>query len=154
MAASTVKVLPRVKRALDKRAPKLAENPKTLLAMHGTTCSGDVKALLGELVQLCKPLAHRLSRPNQARPFEDPTSVEFLTQNNDATLFAFGSHSKKWPHCLVLGRTYDHHVLDMAEFLVSGLKQTKEFEDKAGFRLNSAPALVFIGADFEHKPDL
>mmetsp|Transcript_4773 Transcript_4773/g.12242 ORF Transcript_4773/g.12242 Transcript_4773/m.12242 type:complete len:352 (+) Transcript_4773:88-1143(+) len=153
-APKAKRVIPRVKRALDKRAPKLEENPKTLLAMHGTKCSADVKAMLGALVQLQKPLAHQLGRPNQARPFEDPTSVEFLTQKNDATLFAFGSHSKKRPHCLVLGRTYDHHVLDMAEFLVSGLKQTKEFEDKAGFRLNSAPALIFIGADFEHKPDL
>lgn len=103
-AKKTKRVLPRVQRVLDNRSPKLEENPKALLALHGTTASKDVKALLAELVQLRKPLAKRLGKPNQARPFEEPTSVEFLAQKNDASLFAFGSHSKKRPHCLVLGR--------------------------------------------------
>lgn len=104
-AKRTKKVLPRVQRILDSRAPKLEENPKSLLALHGTSASKDVKALLNELVQLRKPFAKRLGKPNTARPFEDPTSVEFLAQKNDASLFAFGSHSKKRPHCLILGRT-------------------------------------------------
>lgn len=38
----------------------------------------------------------------------------------------------------------------MAELLVSRLKLMSEF--KGSFRLNSAPALLFVGADFEHKP--
>lgn len=151
-ATKTKRVLPRVQRVLKKRAPKLEENPKTLLAMHSEKTSADIKALLGELVALHKPLAKRLGKGSAKRPFEDPTSVEFLGQKNDASLFAYGSHTKKRPHCLILGRMYDQHVLDMAEFLVSGLKLSRDFH--AGFRVNSAPALVFVGADFEHKPEL
>jgi ribosome production factor 2 len=146
------KVLPRVQRVLAKRAPKLEENPKTLLAMHGTSASASVKALLAELVTLHKPLGKRLGRPNEARPFEDTTSIEFLAQKNDASLFAFGTHSKKRPNCLVLGRTFDHHVLDMAEFLVTDQALMEQFG--SGFRVHSVPALLFVGADFEHKPEL
>jgi len=104
-AKPSKKVLPRVQRALDHRAPKLEENPKALLAIHGTTANLEIKSLLADLVQLRKPLAKRLGKANSARPFEDPTSIEFLARKNDASLFAFGSHSKKRPHCLVLGRT-------------------------------------------------
>lgn len=46
--------------------------------------------------------------------------------------------------------SYDFHILDMAELLVSNLKLSSEFP--SSFRLNSAPALLFVGADFEHKP--
>jgi ribosome production factor 2 len=149
---TTKKVQPRVARALAKKAPKLEENPKTLLAMHGTTASLTVKALLTELVALRKPLSKRLGKANAVRPFEDSTSVEFLTQKNDASLFAFGSDSKKRPDCLVLGRTFDFHVLDMVEFMVSGVKLSAEF--KTSYRLNSIPALIFAGAEFEHNPSL
>ena len=46
--------------------------------------------------------------------------MEFLSQKNDASLFAFGTHSKKRPHNLVFGRLFDHHILDMVETGVAG----------------------------------
>jgi ribosome production factor 2 len=52
---------------------------------------------------LKKPNAVMFSKRNAIRPFEDITSLEFFGQRNDTSLFAFGSHSKKRPHNLVMG---------------------------------------------------
>lgn len=61
-----------------------------------------------------------LRRHNAVHPFEDATPMEFLSQKNDASLFAFGTHSKKRPHNLVFGRLFDNHILDMVETGVAG----------------------------------
>lgn len=68
-------------------------------------------------------------RKNVMRPFEDASSIvsfksvhtaycfslfnsftvkiqEFFAQKNDASLFMFGSHSKKRPNNLVVGKTH------------------------------------------------
>lgn len=47
-----------------------------------------------------------LPRLNPVLPFEDPTSLEFLSEKNDASLVLVGSHSKKRPHNLVLVRVF------------------------------------------------
>lgn len=38
-----------------------------------------------------------------------------MTAKADTSLFLFASHSKKRPNNIVLGRTYEHKVLDMVE---------------------------------------
>ena len=71
--------------------------------------------------RLCATAAGvHLRRHNAVHPFEDATPMEFLSQKNDASLFAFGTHSKKRPHNLVFGRLFDHHILDMVETGVAG----------------------------------
>ena len=71
--------------------------------------------------RLCAAAAGvHLRRHNAVHPFEDATPMEFLSQKNDASLFAFGTHSKKRPHNLVFGRLFDHHILDMVETGVAG----------------------------------
>lgn len=46
-------------------------------------------------------------------PFEDKSELEKFCQKADASLFLFGSNSKKRPNNIVIGRTYDWKVLDM-----------------------------------------
>ena len=102
----------RGRRALEKMAPKLNENPRTALVLRGQKTSALVNQALTDLYMLKKPFSKHFTRHNAVHPFEDPTPLEFLCQKNDASLFAFGTHSKKRPHNLVLGRMFDHHLLD------------------------------------------
>lgn len=83
-------------------------------------------------------------------PFEDAGSLEFFSEKNDASLFVFGSSSKKRPHCLTLVRTFGHRVLDMLELgLDAGsFRRIAQFRGKkpaVGLR----PMLVFAGSAFE-----
>lgn len=64
----------------------------------------------------------------------------------------FTSHNKKRPHNLVMGRTFEHTLLDMVEFGVENYKSLKEFKvDKIASGLK--PMLVFNGEIFENNHD-
>jgi len=91
----------RSRRALDEKAPKLVENVKSVLGIKGPNCSQLVGDVLRDLHKFKAPQSKLLSKRNLTRPFEDATSVEFLSKVNDASLFCYGSHSKKRPHNLV-----------------------------------------------------
>ncbi|KAG8169361.1 hypothetical protein KVR01_000106 [Diaporthe batatas] len=140
----------RSKRALEKRAPKEKENPKTCLFLRGTTCSQVTQDALADLYSLRQPLAKKFTKKNPVHPFEDATSLEFFSEKNDASLLVFGSSSKKRPHCLTLVRTFGHRVLDMLEL---GL-DADSFRRLAQFRgkkpaVGLRPMLVFAGPAFE-----
>ena len=113
----------RAKRAVDKRLPRTVETLKKVLLLHGGKTSGVVKAALTDLGSLKKGESLKLSRSNdQVRPFETggEASLEFLARKADCSLFVLGSHSKKRPHNLVLGRMFDFRLLDMLELGVRG----------------------------------
>ncbi|KAL1861738.1 rRNA-binding ribosome biosynthesis protein rpf2 [Diaporthe australafricana] len=140
----------RSKRALEKRAPKEKENPKTCLFLRGTTCSQATQDALGDLYSLRQPHAKKFTKKNAVHPFEDAGSLEFFSEKNDASLMVFGSSSKKRPHCLTLVRTFGHRVLDMLEL---GL-DADSFRRLAQFRgkkpaVGLRPMLVFAGSAFE-----
>ena len=61
------------------------------------------------------------SRKHDIHPFENKNELEALCKKTDTSLFMFGSHSKKRPNNLVIGRTYEHKVLDMVELGVTNL---------------------------------
>jgi hypothetical protein len=50
------------------------------------------------------------------------TSLEFFAQKADAGSFVLGSHQKKRPNCLTVGRFFDYHLFDMVELLVTDYK--------------------------------
>eukprot|EP00752_Nemacystus_decipiens_P018075 g16207.t1 len=84
------------------------------------------------------------SKKNDTNPMEDETSAEFLMSKNDCALFCFGSHNKKRPNNLVLGRTFDGHMLDMIELGLVGYRGLGELAGLAK-RVGSTPAFVFAG---------
>lgn len=142
----------RGKRYLEKRESKLIENDKTAIFLRGET-NELTKEAMKELVSLKKPLATMYKRKNPFRPFDDPTTVEAIARKEDASLFSFGSHSKKRPNNLVFGRLYNHQILDMFEFGIEKFKSMKTF-DAAKLTLGSKPCLIFVGEPFETDPEM
>lgn len=146
------------KRALEARAPKLIENVKSTLLLKGPSSSQMMNNVLKDLYTLKKPAAKLFTRRNMTRPFEDPSSVEFMCKANDASLFSYISHSKKRPQNLVMGRLFDFQMLDMVELSVepSTFKSMADFDGKrqAVVRIDSKPMFLFQGSEFESNPDL
>lgn len=138
----------RAKRALAVREPKIYENDKNTMFIKGGRTSDIVTQTLKELYMLKKPLATMYKKKNITRPFEDQTSVEFFANKSDASLFLFGSNSKKRPHNLVMGRLFDYHMLDMFELGITRFKSMAEFTTKK-VPLGTKPCLLFAGELFD-----
>lgn len=81
--------------------------------------------------------------------FEDASLVEKMASQQDCSLFVVGSTQKKRPHNLVLGRTFDGHVLDMFETGVEDYKGVRQFKSKGLFSADMKPILMFQGEPFE-----
>jgi len=148
----------RSKRALESRAPKIHENVKSTLLLKGPSTSQVMNTVLKDLHSLKKPSAKMFTKRNLTRPFEDPSSVEFLCRANDASLFSYVSHSKKRPHNLVMGRMFDFQILDMMEVSVDPLtfQPMASFEGirQAVVRIDSKPMFIFQGSEFESNLEL
>ena len=113
---------------MDKRAPKLIENPKQALFIRASTASQQTQSILQDLFLLKKPDATNFSKKNVIHPFEDSSSLEFFSEKQDASLFVVASHSKKRPNNLTFIRTFDFKVLDMLEIGVTNYVGCKEFK--------------------------
>ncbi|XP_058094937.1 ribosome production factor 2 homolog [Magnolia sinica] len=149
----------RAARELEKRAPKLVENGKKTLILQGTKTSNVLNSVLTEIFHLKKGSAIKYSRKNDnIRPFENggETSLEFFSLKTDCSLFVFGSHSKKRPNNLIMGRTYDHHIYDLVEVGVENFKAMESFsyDKKLAPRVGSKPFIAFIGDGFENVVEL
>ncbi|KAI9657604.1 MAG: rRNA-binding ribosome biosynthesis protein rpf2 [Bathelium mastoideum] len=141
----------RSKRALEKRAPHLTENPKNTLFLRYSSCSQIVQLALADILSIKRPLVVRFNKKNDIHPFEDPSSLEFFSEKNDAALIVYGSNSKKRPHCLTLIRCFDHKVLDMLELYIDPetfrtLNQFKNRKCAVGLK----PLISFSGTPFEN----
>jgi ribosome production factor 2 len=112
-----------------------------------------------ELYQLKKGGAIKYSRRNEnIRPFESggETSLEFFSLKTDCSIFAYGSHSKKRPDNLLLGRMYDHHVYDLIEVGIENFKSLLSFsyDKKLAPHEGSKPFICFTGEGFDHVQEL
>ncbi|KAK6945225.1 Brix domain [Dillenia turbinata] len=149
----------RAKRAIEKRAPKLVETGRKTLILQGTKTSSTLNEVLTEIYHLKKENAVRYTRKNEnIRPFESggETSLEFFSLKTDCSLVVFGSHSKKRPNNLVIGRTYDHHIYDLVEVGVENFKSLESFtyDKKQAPHAGSKPFIAFIGEGFENVEEL
>lgn len=68
----------------------------------------------------------------------------------------YGSHSKKRPDNLVIGRTYDHHIYDLIEVGIENFKSMHSFtyDKKLAPKVGSKPFITFIGEGFESVEEL
>lgn len=140
-------------RALEAKEPKLVEGPKELMVIRGPSTSEIVTHAMRDLAALKKPRCRILQRKNDIRPFEDATSLEFLAGKNECGAFLYGSHNKKRPHNLVLGRLYDGHVMDMIELGVNSFVALTDIKG-AKKALGASPCLIFTGDEWDRSPDL
>lgn len=142
----------RTKRFLDERAPKLVENTKLAIFVKGQTANAFIQKVTNDLMTLKKPDARAFSKRNKILPFEDPSSVEFFADKNDASLFVVSTHSKKRPNNLILARTFDAQILDLLEI---GVEEEAMFiQDFKGSKCNVGmrPLMLFSGQLFESHP--
>ena len=65
----------------------------------------------------------------------------------------FGSHSKKRPDNLVIGRTYEHKVLDMVELGVNSLETIEDIISDIQVPFQSQPFIIFQGDLWESDED-
>lgn len=140
----------RSKRALEKKAPKSVENPKTALFLRGSSCSQITQDALGDLHQMRLPLAKKFTKKNDIHPFDDASSLEFFSEKNDASILVFGSSSKKRPHTLTFVRTFQYKVLDMLELYLDpeSFRALTQFKNKK-CAVGIKPMLLFSGTPFE-----
>ncbi|KAL1297660.1 hypothetical protein AAFC00_006215 [Neodothiora populina] len=144
----------RSKRLLEKKAPQVHEGHRMTLFLRYTSTSEIVNLAMTDLHSLKRPLCVKFSKKNDIHPFEDPSSLEFFSEKNDASLFCFGSHSKKRPHTITLARMFDYKVLDMIELHIDPetfrtLSQFKNAKARVGLK----PLISFSGTAFESPTD-
>ncbi|KAK6731001.1 hypothetical protein RB195_007458 [Necator americanus] len=138
------------KRVLEDRAPKTVENDKTALIIKGSKTSQTVTDALMDIYMLKKPLVQQLKKHNSFRPFDDETPIEKFGEKYDASLFLFGSSSKKRPSSLVFGRTHDGQILDMVELNIVNFTPARDFETPK-VMLGTKPCISLEGPDFESE---
>ena len=143
----------RSKRALEDREPKALENNKGSLFIRGPNCSQIVLQCMKDLHCFKKPDTDFYSQKNDIRPFENFTQIEFFSQKHDISLFALGSHNKKRPNNLIMGRLYDHKMLDMVEFGVQNFKAMSDFGCEK-IPVGTKPCLLFSGSLFDTHDEM
>lgn len=143
------------RRAVAARMPQIIESPKMLLLLKGHSTSSIGVSLLSDIQSIKKPYCHKLVRRNDLLPFESggEAHLENLCRLNDASLFALTNHTKKRPDNLILGRLFNHSLLDMVELGVKSYKPTALFPPPK-IPPGCPNIIAFNGADFDASEDL
>jgi len=133
------------RKILENKAAKIIENLKRSVIIKGRKSSEMINSLLHNLQTMRGTGNSQLlmRKSHDIAAMDDASLIEKLANNYDCSLFAVGSHQKKRPNNLVLGRNFDGHVLDMFEFGVDGYRGPLDFKPPADFTQDLKPILVF-----------
>jgi len=147
----------KVKASLRRQAnkePKVIENIKTAIFVKGSKSSQDVNDAMHDLHALKKPYSIQYNKTgtNQVHPFDDTTTLEFLSLKSDASLFVVGSHSKKRPANLVMGRMFEHHLMDMVELGFQNYVPIEHFKIETS-AIGHKPCFLFNGEEWQSNED-
>ncbi|XP_054163508.1 ribosome production factor 2 homolog [Oppia nitens] len=140
------------KRFLESREPQLIEQTKTAIFLRSANASQRCIDLIKDICLLKKPNSVFFNRKETYHPFEDITSIEFMCNKNNASLFMFANHSKKRPNNLIIGRTFDDHILDMVELGFDNYKSLNEFKIPK-IAIGTKPIVLFSGQPFDVEHD-
>lgn len=92
-----------------------------------------------------------MRKSHDVLPFEDASMVESTCVKYDCSLFAIGSHQKKRPDNLILGRVFDGHILDMFEVGVEQYRGMDQFKNAEHITKDLKPLLIFQGEPFDNS---
>jgi len=122
---------------------------KKQLIMKSKRNSKIIQEVLQEFHFLQKAKSSKLIKKEIKKPFEDATSLELLSKKLNASMFIYGSHSKKRPHNLILGRMFEHQILDMFEVGINAktFKSSLMLTNR-GYNIGTHPAILFHGEYF------
>lgn len=140
------------KRFLESREPKLIEDTKNTISMRGSKANQNCIQLLKDFCLLKKPNSVYFNRKEPWHPFEDSTNIEFMCSKNNSSLFLFANNSKKRPNNLIIGRTFDDHILDMVEFGFEDFKSLNDFKVPK-IPIGNKPIVLFSGQPFDVEHD-
>ncbi|CAL9734866.1 ribosome biogenesis protein Rpf2p [Monosporozyma servazzii] len=142
----------RAKRALDKKEAKLVENTKQALFIPGQTSNKALHDIIVDLSALKKPDIKRFNRKNDIKPFEDVSTLEFLSEKNDTSLMVLSTNSKKRRNNLTFIRTFGYKIYDMIELQIA--ENFKLFQDFKAltFNVGLKPMFSFQGSAFDTHP--
>ncbi|EGD72823.1 hypothetical protein PTSG_04552 [Salpingoeca rosetta] len=143
----------RGRRVLKEREPKVHEDPKSIIYLHGTKCSQVVKEVFKDMHDLTRGQSRIYSRKHDLRPMDDHTYLEGLSRKQDASLFLVGTSNKKRPNCITFARMFNHNLLDMAEVQVLNFKPSHKFKNAEKPAAMSKPAIIFEGHSWDHEAD-
>ena len=85
---------------------------------------------------------------HELHPFDDVGPVEQMCTKQGAALFVVGTHQKKRPDNLILGRMFADHLLDMFEFGVYDYVPVNKFKS-IDVDNQIKPILIFQGEQFD-----
>ena len=69
-----------------------------------------------------------LRKSHEIYPFDDIGPLEQMAVRQDCSLFVVGTHQKKRPDNLIMGRLFASHLLDVFEFGVSNYVPVQSFK--------------------------
>jgi len=106
------------RKIMESREAKLIEDPKLSIFLKGTKTSQVCMDLMKDLHMMRGPDSSKLflRTGHELHPFDDIGPVEQMCVKQNAALFVVGTHQKKRPDNLILGRMFADHLLDMFEF--------------------------------------
>lgn len=134
------------------REPQVIEEPKRTLLLQGRKTSETVRKLIKDIYDLKKPDSLLLSKKHDVTIFEDSTPVETFCKRYEAPMFIMGSHSKKRPNNIVLGRVYNYSLLDMIELGVDSFQDMKSFSCPK-INIGTKPCLIFNGTKWDETSE-
>lgn len=140
------------KKVLLAREPQIIEGPKRALIFQGRRTSERIRNALKDLYDLKKPDAIQLSRKNDITIFENAAPVEEFCRKHETPLFIMGSHSKKRPDNLVVGRMFNYALLDMVELGIDSFEGLRDFAVPK-FTLGTKPCLIFNGPAWDQSDE-
>ncbi|XP_014237274.1 ribosome production factor 2 homolog [Trichogramma pretiosum] len=140
------------KKVLLDREPKVIENTKQIFFVKGAKTTPELQECLKDIYTLKKPDAKILRNRNHITPFEDATPLEGFGKKFNANHFMMISNNKKRPNNLVIGRLFEHTLMDMVEFGVENYMSLNSFKNEK-IATGIKPMLVFQGELFENNSE-